>query len=143
MYSTHCMESNCSLPCSHQPTACPCPDAHYSSPLFPSYFFQIHLISSTRLRSGLTGGSIPPVLHTKKFCNHKSHQLLSPPRTVTLQQTMAAASNAGSQNSNLITDLDRPIRFQKVEAPRFLQKGSQPYAPAAFIPGNIPSTHFC
>jgi len=40
-----------------------------------------------------------------------------------------------------ITGLNRPIRFQEVKAPRFLDNwhmkvvGCQPYAPAAFTPG--------
>jgi hypothetical protein len=43
----------------------------------------------------------------------------------------------------------RPGGFQEVEAPRFYDnrhmkwQGCQPYAPAAFTPGNINGTHFC
>jgi hypothetical protein len=44
----------------------------------------------------------------------------------------------------------RPWGFQEVEAPRFFKtivtwrwQGCQPYAPAAFTPGNIPGNHFC
>ena len=42
--------------------------------------------------------------------------------------------------------LDRPLVFQEVEAPRFLDSRhvTVPYAPAAFTPpGNIPGTHCC
>jgi hypothetical protein len=45
--------------------------------------------------------------------------------------------------SSPITDLDRPLGFQEVEAPRFLDNrhmkvvGCQPYAPAAFTPQEI------
>jgi len=35
---------------------------------------------------------------------------------------MAAPSDADSQYSNPITGLDRPVEFQEVEAPSFLQR---------------------
>jgi len=56
---------------------------------------------------------------------------------------MAAPSNADSQYSNPIAGLDRPVVIQRLRLPAFCKEGIQPYAPTAFIPGNIPDTHFC
>jgi hypothetical protein len=52
--------------------------------------------------------------------------------------------------SNLITGLDRPLGFQEVEAPRFLDhrhmkvvRLSALRTGCLYPPGNIPGTHFC
>jgi hypothetical protein len=52
--------------------------------------------------------------------------------------------------NNPITGLDRPLGFQEVEAPRFLDNRHMKVVKLAALrtgrlypPGNIPSTHFC
>jgi hypothetical protein len=52
--------------------------------------------------------------------------------------------------SNPITGLDRPLGFQEVEAPRFLDNRHMKVVRLSAVctgrlypPGNIPGTHFC
>jgi len=48
-----------------------------------------------------------------------------------------------------VSGLEWPRGFREVKVPKLYENdtglcyGCQPYAPATFIPGNAPGTHFC